>query len=89
MDSPATDDLAIEKRFASQLLDVLIRAGVVLAVAMLCYRVFAPFLTLTIWALILAVVLYPLHRAIAGRLMAEREFRRCCWCFSALHSLSC
>ncbi len=68
MDSPATDDHAIEKRFASQLLDVLIRAGIVLAVAMLCYRVFAPFLTLTIWALILAVVLYPLHRAIAGRL---------------------
>jgi predicted PurR-regulated permease PerM len=49
-------------------MDVLIRAGLVLALAMLCYRVFAPFLTLTVWALILAVALYPLHRAIADKL---------------------
>jgi hypothetical protein len=49
-------------------MDVLIRAGLVLALAMLCYRVFAPFLTLTVWALILAVTLYPLHRAIADKL---------------------
>jgi predicted PurR-regulated permease PerM len=57
-----------EKRLASRLMDVLIRAGLILAVAVLCYRVFSPFLTLTVWALILAVTLYPLHRAIAGRL---------------------
>jgi predicted PurR-regulated permease PerM len=72
MVSTAADDQAIEqaieKRLASQLLDVLIRAAIVLAVATLCYRVFAPFLTLTVWALILAVTLYPLHRAIADRL---------------------
>ena len=51
---------------------MLIRAGILLAVALLCYRVFAPFLTLTIWALILAVTLYPLHRAIAGRLKGKQ-----------------
>ena len=93
MASPATDDQAteqaIEKRFASRLLDVLIRAAIVLAVAILCYRIFAPFLTLTVWALILAVTLYPLHRAISDRLHVKRESRRRCWCFSASHSLSC
>ena len=61
-------DYVLEKRLASQLLDVLIRAGLILAVAMLCYRVFAPFLTLAVWGLILAVTLYPLHRMIAGRM---------------------
>jgi len=68
MASPSAFDREFEQRLASRLMDVLIRAGLVLAVAMLCYRVFAPFLTLTVWALILAVTLYPLHRAIADKL---------------------
>jgi hypothetical protein len=55
-------DPAQEKRLAGLLLDVLIRAGLILALVMLCYRVFSPFLVLMVWALILAVTLYPLHR---------------------------
>ena len=51
-----------------RLLDVLIRAGLIGVLAVLCYIVFAPFLTLMVWALILAVALYPLHRSLARRL---------------------
>jgi hypothetical protein len=50
------------------LLEVLIRAGLILAMVLLCYRVFSPFLTLMVWALILAVTLYPLHQALANRI---------------------
>src|SRR5690348_9316818 len=64
----ATPNYALEERFTSRLLDVLIRAGLLLALAMLVYRVFSPFLTLTVWALILAVTLYPLNRLIAQRI---------------------
>ena len=53
---------------AGQLLDVLIRAGLILALVLLCYLVFAPFLVLMVWALILAVSLYPLHQALARRI---------------------
>ena len=35
---------------------------------MLCYQVFAPFLTLMVWALILAVAMYPLHQWLARRI---------------------
>ena len=52
----------------SALLDVLIRAGLILALVMLCYQVFAPFLTLMVWALILAVALYPLHQYLAAKI---------------------
>ena len=52
-------------RGTSGLLDVLIRAGLILALVMLCYQVFSPFLTLMVWALILAVALYPLHQYLA------------------------
>ena len=57
-----------ERRFPSQLLDVLIRAGLLGVFAILCWRVFSPFLTLLLWAVILAVTLYPLHQSIARRL---------------------
>jgi predicted PurR-regulated permease PerM len=52
----------------SGLLDVLIRAGLILALTMLCYQVFAPFLTLMVWALILAVALYPMHQYLASKI---------------------
>ena len=67
MKSPsASDDL--EKRLTSRLLDVLIRAALFGILAVLCYQVFAPFLTLMVWALILAVTIYPLQQLIARRI---------------------
>jgi predicted PurR-regulated permease PerM len=52
----------------SSLLDVLIRAGLILALVLLCYRVFSPFLTLVAWALVLAITLYPLHSVLAAKI---------------------
>ena len=63
-----SSDPAYEKRHASLLLDVLIRAGLILVMVMLCFWIFSPFLVLMIWALILAVTLYPFHRALAARM---------------------
>src|SRR5436190_3091045 len=53
---------------SSGLLDVLIRAGLIFALAVLCYQIFAPFLALMVWALILAVTLYPAHQKLARRM---------------------
>jgi predicted PurR-regulated permease PerM len=50
------------------LLDVLIRAGMIAVLVSYCYEVFRPFLYLMIWAMILAVNLYPLQRRLKGRL---------------------
>jgi predicted PurR-regulated permease PerM len=61
-------DRESEERLAARLLDVLIRAGLILAMIMLCFRVFSPFLDLMIWALILAVCLYPLQQSVAAKL---------------------
>ena len=68
MNIPSQPDQELEQRLASPLLDVLIRAGLILAMAMLCYQVLSPFLTLMVWALILAVTLYPLHQALASKI---------------------
>jgi predicted PurR-regulated permease PerM len=50
-----------ERTLSRELLDVLIRAGLVAVLAVFCFRVFVPFLDLMVWALILAVTLYPLQ----------------------------
>ncbi len=68
MNEPWQPDYELERRVASRLLDVLIRAGFIGVLAVLCYAVFAPFLTLMAWAVILAVTLYPLHRTVARKI---------------------
>jgi len=61
-------DPEFEGRVSALLLDVLIRAGLALALAMICFQVFSPFLSLMTWALILAVTLYPLHQSVAAKI---------------------
>ena len=61
-------DLESESRASTFLLETLIRAGLVLALAMLCFQVFSPFLSLMAWALILAVTLYPLQQSVAAKI---------------------
>ncbi len=61
-------DPEFEGRVSALLLDVLIRAGLVLGLAMICFQVFSPFLSLMTWALILAVTLYPLHQSVAAKI---------------------
>src|SRR2546425_10233167 len=68
MNRPWQPDADFERRVSSRLLDVLVRAGLIAVLAALCYVVFAPFLTLMVWALVLAVALYPLDRALARRI---------------------
>jgi predicted PurR-regulated permease PerM len=68
MSTPLGSQYDLEKRVASRLLDVLIRAGLIAVLALLCYIVFAPFLTLMVWAVILAVTIYPLQQSLARRM---------------------
>jgi predicted PurR-regulated permease PerM len=68
MSTPWPPDDDLQRGYSSRLLEVLIRAGFIAVLAALCYIVFAPFLTLMVWAVILAVTLYPLHLWLARRL---------------------
>ena len=51
---------------SSNLLDVTFRGALLLALAVLCYQVFSPFLSLMTWSIILAVTMYPMHQWLAG-----------------------
>ena len=72
MNTNSKPDTELEERIASRLLDVLIRAGLILALAMLCIQIFSPFLSLMVWALILAITLYPMHQLLAARMRGKQ-----------------
>jgi predicted PurR-regulated permease PerM len=60
--------LRTQQALSRQLLDVLIRAGLIAVLAVFCFRIFVPFLSLMAWALILAITLYPLQVRLRKRL---------------------
>jgi predicted PurR-regulated permease PerM len=57
-----------EKALMRDMLDVLIRFGLVAALVVSCYQVIYPFLNLMLWSVILAITLYPLHCLLKGKL---------------------
>lgn len=59
---------AFEKALSHELLDVLIRTGLIAALVVFCYQIFSPFLQLMLWSMILTITLYPLQVRLRGRL---------------------
>jgi predicted PurR-regulated permease PerM len=57
-----------ERALSRGLLDVLIRAGLIATLVIFCFEIFHPFFDLMVWALILAVTIYPLQVRLRGRL---------------------
>jgi predicted PurR-regulated permease PerM len=62
------DENTIRKIISRDLMDLLIRVGLIILVIVVSVRVLAPFASLLVWALILAVALYPLHARLSRRL---------------------
>ncbi|HSX85163.1 MAG TPA: AI-2E family transporter [Cellvibrio sp.] len=61
-------DITLQKLLSRRLLDVLIQAGLIVVLVSFCYKIFAPFMTLMLWALILAVTLYPMQQRLASKM---------------------
>lgn len=53
---------------AQLLLEVLLRFTVVILLVYICYKIFAPFMALLAWGLIMAVALYPVQQKLSAKL---------------------
>ena len=62
------DIALIRKHLKHDLTEVLIRFSLIVFLVVMSVKVFSPFLGLMVWALILAVTLYPLHQKLAKKL---------------------
>ena len=58
----------VARRRTAGLWDTLIRIALIGGLAILCFRVFSPFLNLMVWSIVLAITLYPLHQWLARKL---------------------
>mgnify|MGYP001079507068 CR=1 FL=1 len=56
------------KSLTRTMLDVLIRAGLIVVLALFCFEIFRPFRDLMLWSVILAITLYPLQLRLMGAL---------------------
>jgi predicted PurR-regulated permease PerM len=65
-DERTISNAALRQLFSQDMLDVLVKVGLIALMAMVCFRIFAPFMNLLLWGLILGVALYPLQQKIAG-----------------------
>jgi predicted PurR-regulated permease PerM len=63
-----TDDLVPLEQRSRLFMDAIIRIGLIGLLAWMCFRVFSPFLGMMLWALILAIGMYPLQQRLVARL---------------------
>ena len=59
---------ALRAKISSDLLQVYLRVGLLLLIAVVCARLFAPFAPIILWALVLAITLFPLCRSLQTKL---------------------
>lgn len=62
-----TDDTLTQDVRSRLFMDAVIRLGLIGILAWMSFRVFSPFLGLMLWALILAIAIYPLQQRLAAR----------------------
>jgi len=62
------DKNQIRQVMAKDLTEILIRVGIIAVMVYLSLHVFAPFVGLMLWGLILAVTLYPVHQRLAAKI---------------------
>lgn len=61
------DSTNVRKGLSRDLTDTFIRLGLIILLVVACVQIIAPFAGLILWALILAIALYPLQRSVARR----------------------
>jgi predicted PurR-regulated permease PerM len=63
-----SDNQTVRGDIPENLVEAVIRIGILVVIIVMCARIFAPFAGVLLWALLLAVTLYPLHLRFADRL---------------------
>lgn len=61
-----TDDSTIRNLLSTNFTEAVIRLSLIALLGVMCVRILAPFANLMLWALILAIALYPLQQRLAG-----------------------
>ncbi len=62
------NDIAADRSFQKNAMASFVQIGALMLLLILCYRILSPFLSIVMWALIIAVALYPAHTMLTSKL---------------------
>ena len=68
------DDSTFLKQLSKNNMETVIRIGLIAFLVVMCVYIFAPFMKLLLWSLILAIALYPLQQFLARRLKNRHDY---------------
>ncbi len=67
------DSTAADRNFQKNAMASFVQIAALVILAVWCLRIVAPFITIILWGMIIAVALYPLHQTLAGRLGGKEK----------------
>ncbi len=62
------NDIAADRSFQKNAMASFVQIGALMLLLVLCYRILSPFLSIVMWALIIAIALYPAHTMLTSKL---------------------
>jgi predicted PurR-regulated permease PerM len=62
------NSVTADRSFQKNAMASFVQIGALLLLLIMCFRIISPFLTMVVWAMIIAVALYPAHVALASKL---------------------
>lgn len=63
-----SDTVAADRNFQKNAMASFIQIAAVALLVIMCFRIVAPFLSIVVWGMIIAVALYPVHTKLSGRI---------------------
>lgn len=64
----SADSTKVDQRFLANAMASFLQIGALLILLVMCFHIVRPFISIVVWALILAVAVYPLHVSMTARL---------------------
>lgn len=64
----SADSKKVDQRFLANAMASFLQIGALLLLLVMCFNIVRPFISIVVWALILAIAIYPLHVSLTARL---------------------
>ncbi len=64
----SADSTKVDQRFLANAMASFLQIGALLILLVMCFNIVRPFISIVVWALILAVAMYPLHASLTAKL---------------------
>jgi predicted PurR-regulated permease PerM len=68
-----SDTTAADRNFQKNAMASFVQIAALVILAVWCLRIIAPFVSIILWGMIIAVALYPLHMSLAGKLGGQEK----------------